>query len=415
MLAEIITIGDEILIGQIVDTNSAWMGVCLNENGIKVHQITSVSDNKQHIIEALDAATKRVDIILITGGLGPTRDDITKQTLSEYFNAKLVFNAEAFKDVEHVFKIRGREVTEINRKQAELPENCVALSNKNGTAPGMWFEEKGKVFVSMPGVPYEMKALMTNEVIPRLKKKFELPVIMHKTVLTQGIGESMLAEMIEAWEDSLAKENISLAYLPSIGSVRLRLSTRGKDEAVLKQTIDRKVKELQALAGNYIYGYDNETLEGILGNILLQNKKTISTAESCTGGYMAHMITSVPGSSEYFKGSVISYANEVKINVLGVKRETIEKHGAVSQETVEQMAANVRKKLNTDYSIAVSGIAGPTGGTPEKPVGTVWIAIATPDKVISRKFLFGDNRGRNIHLAAITGLNMLRKELLATS
>ncbi len=415
MLAEIITIGDEILIGQIVDTNSAWMGVCLNENGIKVHQITSVSDNKQHIIEALDAATKRVDIILITGGLGPTRDDITKQTLSEYFNAKLVFNAEAFKDVEHVFKIRGREVTEINRKQAELPENCTALSNKNGTAPGMWFEEKGKVFVSMPGVPYEMKALMTNEVIPRLKKKFELPVIMHKTVLTQGIGESMLAEMIEAWEDSLAKENISLAYLPSIGAVRLRLSTRGKDESTLKQVIDRKVKELQALAGNYIYGYDNETLEGILGNILSQKKKTISTAESCTGGYMAHMITAIAGSSEYFKGSVISYADEVKINVLGVKPETIEKHGAVSQETVEQMAANVRKKLNTDYSIAVSGIAGPTGGTPEKPVGTVWIAIATPDKVISRKFLFGDNRGRNIHLSAITGLNMLRKELLATS
>ncbi|HXB12467.1 MAG TPA: competence/damage-inducible protein A [Bacteroidia bacterium] len=415
MLAEIITIGDEILIGQIVDTNSAWMGVCLNENGIKVHQITSVSDNKQHIIEALNAAIKRVDIILITGGLGPTRDDITKQTLSEYFNAKLVFNAEAFKDVEHVFKIRGREVTEINRKQAELPENCTALSNKNGTAPGMWFEEKGKVFVSMPGVPYEMKALMTNEVIPRLKKKFELPVIMHKTVLTQGIGESMLAEMIEAWEDSLAKENISLAYLPSIGSVRLRLSTRGKDEAALKQTIDRKVKELQALAGNYIYGYDNETLEGILGSILLQKKKTVSTAESCTGGYMAHMITSISGSSEYFKGSVISYADEVKINVLGVKAETIEKHGAVSQETVEQMAANVRKKLNTDYSIAVSGIAGPSGGTPEKPVGTVWIAIATPDKVISKKFLFGDNRGRNIHLSAITGLNMLRKELLATS
>jgi nicotinamide-nucleotide amidase len=415
MLAEIITIGDELLIGQVVDTNSAWMGTLLNNNGIKVHQITSVSDNREHIIEALTEAAKRADIILITGGLGPTKDDITKVTLCNYFNTELVFNAEAFKDVEYVFKIRGREVTEVNRKQAEIPKNCIPLSNKNGTAPGMWFEEKGKIYVSMPGVPYEMKAIMENDVIPRLKKKFDLPVILHKTVLTQGIGESVLAEKIEAWEDSLAKENIKLAYLPSPGMVRLRLTTSGKDAAVVKQTIDRKVKELIPLAESYIYGYDNDTLEELVGKLLLQKHKTLSTAESCTGGYIAHLITSIAGSSEYFKGSVVSYANEIKENVLGVKAETLGKHGAVSQQTVEEMVAGVSSKLNTDYAIAVSGIAGPGGGTAEKPVGLVWIAIKTPIKVFSKKFQFGDNRERNIRVTAITALNMLRKEILATS
>jgi nicotinamide-nucleotide amidase len=415
MVAEIITIGDELLIGQVVDTNSAWMGTLLNNNGIKVHQITSVSDNREHIIQALTDAAKRVDIIFITGGLGPTKDDITKATLCDYFKVGLRFDEEAFKDVEYVFKIRGREVTEINRKQAELPTNCTALRNKNGTAPGMWFEEKGKVYVSMPGVPYEMKAIMTDEVIPRLKKKFELPVIMHKTVLTQGIGESMLAEKIEKWEDSLAAENIKLAYLPSPGMVRLRLTTSGKDLASIKEKIDRKAKELIPLAENYIYGYEDETLEGIVGKLLLERKQTLSTAESCTGGYIAHLITSISGSSDYFKGSVVSYANEVKINTLGVKKETIEKHGAVSQQVVEEMAAGVSSKLNTDYAIAVSGIAGPTGGTPEKPLGYVWIAIKTPTKLFSKSFQFGDNRERNIRITAITALNMLRKEILATS
>jgi|SRR6185312_3350728 len=412
MLAEIITIGDELLIGQVVDTNSAWMGSFLSNNGIKVHQITSVSDNREHIIEALQAAAKRADIILITGGLGPTKDDITKSTLCDYFKVGLRFDAEAFKDVEHIFKIRGREVTAINRKQAELPTNCIALRNKNGTAPGMWFEDKGKVYVSMPGVPYEMKALMADEVMPRLKKKFELPFILHRTVLTQGIGESMLAEKIEAWEDSLAKENIKLAYLPSVASVRLRLTTSGKDEASIKEKIDRKVKELIPLAESYIYGYEDDTLEGIVGKLLLERKQTLSTAESCTGGYIAHLITSISGSSDYFKGSVVAYANEVKMKALGVKAETIEKHGAVSQQVVEEMAAGACKQLNTDYSIAVSGIAGPGGGTAEKPVGFVWIAIKTPKKVLSKSFQFGDNRERNIRTTAITALNWLRKEIL---
>ena len=413
MLCEIITIGDEILIGQIVDTNSAWMGTILNETGIKVHQITSVSDNREHILTALKEASERADIILITGGLGPTRDDITKHTLCEYFNVSLHLDEKVLEDVTALFKRFGRGVTDINRKQAEIPENCTPLHNKNGTAPGMWFEEKGKIYVSMPGVPFEMKALMKDEVLPRLKKKFTLPVIIHKNVLTQGSGESMLAEKIADWETSLAQEEIKLAYLPSISMVRLRLSISGKDAKVLQERIDRKVSELQKIAGQHIYGYDNETLEGIVGNLLKENKQSLSTAESCTGGYIAHRIVSVPGSSTYFKGAIVAYDYEIKINELGVSNDTLKKHGAVSQEVVEQMAASVRKKLNTDYSIAVSGIAGPDGGTEEKPVGTVWIAIATPTQVISKLFQFGGDRERNIVATGLTALNMLRKEILA--
>jgi nicotinamide-nucleotide amidase len=413
MLAEIITIGDEILIGQIVDTNSAWMGTVLNESGIKVYQITSVSDNREHILTALKEASQRADIILITGGLGPTRDDITKHTLCEYFNTKLRLDESILVDVTNIFEKFGRPVTEVNRRQAEVPENCIPLHNKSGTAPGMWFDVNGKIYVSMPGVPFEMKGLMTEEVIPRLKKKFTLPVIIHKNVLTQGIGESVLAEMIVDWEDSLAKEEIKLAYLPSTSLVRLRLSISGKDTNVLNERIERKVAELQKLIGQHIYGYDDETLEGNVGKLLKQKKQTLSTAESCTGGFIAHKIVSIPGSSDYFKGGIISYANEVKINELGVNKEALEKHGAVSQEVVEQMAIGARKKLNTDYSIAVSGIAGPDGGTEEKPVGTVWIAIATPTKVFSKKFRFAGNRERNIIISGLNGLNMLRKEILA--
>ncbi len=415
MQAEIITIGDEILIGQIVDTNSAWMGTLLNENGIKVYQITSVSDNRQHILNALKEASERADIILITGGLGPTRDDITKHTLCEYFNAKLRLDKDILVDVTNIFKKFGREVTEINRKQAEVPENCIPLHNYNGTAPGMWFEEKGKIYVSMPGVPFEMKALMAEEVIPRLKKKFTLPFIMHKNVLTQGIGESALAEKISSWEDSLAIENITLAYLPSPSLVRLRLSTRGTDANKMQDSINRKVAELKKIAGDYIYGYDNDTMESVVGALLLKRKETISTAESCTGGYIAHRITSIAGSSDYFKGAIISYANEIKTKELGVSEEILKEHGAVSQPVVEQMAKTARERLNTDYSIAVSGIAGPGGGTPEKPVGTVWIAIATPQRVFSKRWIFAGNRERNILVTGLTALNMLRKELLSNS
>ena len=415
MLTEIITIGDELLIGQVVDTNSARMAKLLNEHGIKVHQVTSVSDSKEHIIKALTEAAQRADIILITGGLGPTKDDITKNTLCEYFHTGLCFNADVYKDVENMFKIRGRNVTEINKKQAEIPENCIPLRNKNGTAPGMWFEEKGKVYVSLPGVPYEMVALMEDEVVPRLEKKFKFPAIVHKTILTQGIGESSLAQKIEAWEDSLAKENIKLAYLPSPGMVRLRLSTSGDDAAQLKQKIAQKVEELIPLAGKYIYGYGQDTLEGVIGKLLLEKGKTLGTAESCTGGYIAHLITTVPGSSEYFKGAVVAYSNEIKEKWLGVTKATLQQYGAVSQQTVEEMAQGAGEKLHTDYVIAVSGIAGPGGGTPEKPVGTVWIAIKTPYKVFSHCFLFGAHRARNIQIAAITALNMLRRELVSES
>lgn len=412
MKAEIITIGDELLIGQVIDTNSAFIAVKLNEAGIHVHQITSVSDNAEHIIEALENATQLADIIIMTGGLGPTNDDITKLTLCKYFNVGLRFDDEAYKDVEYMFKIRGREVTEVNRKQAELPENCSALRNKNGTAPGMWFDVKNKVYISMPGVPYEMKAIMEDEAIPKLKEKFSLPVIVHRNVLTIGIGESVLAEKIAAWENSLAQNNIKLAYLPSIGMVRLRLSTSGDDKSVLEKKVQKKIGELQHLVGEYIYGYENDTLEGIVGKLLKERKQTVSLAESCTGGYISHLLTSIAGSSAYFQGSVIAYSYDIKELELGVDKEVLNIRGAVSQEVVEKMASSVRKKFNTDYSIAVSGIAGPDGGTPEKPVGLVWIAISTPERIFSKKYQFANNRLRNIQMTANAALNLLRKEMV---
>lgn len=412
MQAEIITIGDEILIGQVVDTNSAWMAALLNENGIKVYQITSVSDNSEHIMEALREAEKRADIILLTGGLGPTRDDITKTTLCNYFGTELRFDADVMKDVELFLKQYSRRLTDLNKRQAEVPENCIALRNKNGTAPGMWFEENSKVYISLPGVPYEMKGLMTDEVIPRLKQKFELPYIINKTILTIGIAESALAEKISAWEDSLAPAGITLAYLPAPSMVRLRLSCNGEDRSAIEKGIAIKLSELQALVGEHIYGYDNDTLQEIIGKNLTETGRTLSIAESCTGGYLSHLVTSVAGSSSYFKGSVVSYSNETKISILGVKPETLEKYGAVSRQTVEEMALRVREKLNTDCSIAASGIAGPGGGTVQNPVGTVWIAVALNGKVKSNKFHFPYNRERNIHVAAINALDMLRRELI---
>ncbi len=416
MQAEIITIGDEILIGQIVDTNSAFMAELLNMNGISVKQISSVSDNAEHIIKALDEAKTRADIILITGGLGPTKDDITKKTLCHYFNTTMRFDEQAYQDVVNLFAQYGKEVTPINRLQAEVPATCEVIRNYNGTAPCMWFDVEGKVFVSMPGVPYEMKALMKNQIVPKLKSRFNFPFIFHKTVLTQGIGESALAEIISDWEDSLASSNIKLAYLPAPGMVRLRLSTAGQEEAPLHTAVETKILELTKIIGEFIYGYEtfgqeNETLEQTIGKLLKQKNKTISTAESCTGGYISHLITKVPGSSDYYVGSVISYSYEIKETELGVPKNILETQGAVSQPVVEQMAIAIRQKYHTDYSIAASGIAGPGGGTPEKPVGTVWIAIATPEKVFSQKFQFGNHRERNIQKTANAALNLLRKEL----
>ncbi len=415
MNCEIISIGDEILIGQITNTNAQWMATQLNLAGIPVVQLTTIGDNKEEMLRAFAGAEKRADIILITGGLGPTSDDFTKPVLCEYFNSRLVFNEECFGDVKKIFEGRDLPMLDVNRRQAEVPENCIPIRNKNGTAPGMWFEERKKIFVAMPGVPYEMKAMMSGFVLPMLKEKFRLPAIYHRTVLTQGMGESFLAERIASWERSL--NGIRLAYLPSPGMVRLRLSASGNDAGQLKKMVDAKVTELQRIIPELIYGYENygaenETLEKIAGDLLRKNSKTLSTAESCTGGYLAHLVTSVAGSSDYFKGSIVSYANEIKMSELGVKKETLDSAGAVSKETAEQMALGAKKKFGTDYAIAITGIAGPVGGTKEKPVGTVWISIATPSGIVSEKFVFGDNRERNIRRTSLTALNMLRKELL---
>jgi nicotinamide-nucleotide amidase len=410
MLAEIITIGDELLIGQVIDTNSAWIAEQLNMAGIKVHQITSISDNQEHILQTLKEASSRVQLILITGGLGPTKDDITKQTLCKYFDTSLVFSEEAYKNVENLFYHRGVKVTEVNRQQAMVPANCKVLPNVNGTAPCMWFEKENCIYVSMPGVPFEMKAIMEQEVLPQLLKK-QNQVIIHRTILTEGVGESMLASIIETWEDALP-EFIKLAYLPQPGMVRLRLTAYGNDREMLQDAVSKAEKELYPLAGKYIFGYDNDTIESVVGQILRQKGMSLSTAESCTGGNIAQLITSIAGSSDYFKGSVVAYSNEIKEKMLGVPHQTLVDHGAVSEQTVIAMAEGIRKKFETDYSIAVSGIAGPGGGTDEKPVGTTWIAVATPTGTTARKFLLGDHRGRNIRKASMAALNMLRGKLI---
>ena len=407
MKASIITIGDEILIGQIVDTNSAWIAEEFNNFGIDVYRIISVSDNKDDIIKVLNENLQLVDIIIFTGGLGPTNDDITKKVLNEYFGGKLVFHEQTLDHINTLFKLRGIKVNELNKSQALLPDNCTVLPNVHGTAPGMWFEKDNKIVVSLPGVPYEMKTIILEHVIPALKLRFDLPVILHKTVLTQGIAESILAEKLNNWEKDL--QNIKVAYLPSPGKVRIRLTVQGNDKNNLKQMIDKNILLLNNIIGEYIYGYDDDTLENIIGKLLIREGKTLSTAESCTGGAVASIITSVSGSSKYFKGSVVAYDNMLKINTLNVKGEDILNFGAVSEQVVSQMANGVMDLFNTDYAIATSGIAGPTGGTPEKPVGTVWIAVCSKEKTITKKFMFGDHRGRNITRSVLSSLNMLRK------
>ncbi len=410
MLAEIITIGDELLIGQVIDTNSAWIAEQLNVIGIRVHQITSISDNEAHILKTLTEASHRVQLILITGGLGPTKDDITKHTLCKYFDTSLVFSEDAYKNVEKLFSARGVAVTEINRLQAMVPANCKVIPNVNGTAPCMWFEKDGCIYVSMPGVPFEMKAIMEEEIIPRLLDKLN-QVIIHRTILTEGVGESALASQIEPWEDSLPSF-IKLAYLPQPGIVRLRLTAYGTDRSELQIAINKAEKDLYSYAGKYIFGFDNDTLESVIGQLLRSKGMTLSTAESCTGGNIAQLITSIAGSSDYFKGSVVAYSNEIKEQFLGVPQQVITEYGAVSEQTVIAMAEGIRQRFVTDYSIAVSGIAGPGGGSMEKPIGTTWIAVATPNGTFARKFLFGDHRGRNIRKASVAALNMLRGKII---
>lgn len=407
---EIINIGDELLIGQVVNTNASWMAEQLNLSGFSVRHISVIGDTREQILEALSEAGKRADIVLLSGGIGPTRDDITKMTLCEFFKTKLVFNEEAFRDVEAIFARRGFAVTELNRQQAELPETCTGIPNPFGTARGMWFEKDKTIFVSMPGVPFEMKAMMSNEILPRLKEKFQPGTIYHQTILTQGVGESFLAAEIEKWENELPPA-IRLAYLPQPGIVRLRLSGSGAVEAEIRESVEKEVKKLEALIPEYIYGYNEDTLEEIVGRELTLKGASLATAESCTGGYIAHLLTSVPGSSGYFKGSVVAYSNEIKERFLGVTPESLEKYGAVSEAVVREMAIGARERFNTDYVIATSGIAGPSGATKDKPVGTTWIGIATPDEVIASHFLFGDSRDRNIRRTALQALNMLRKQI----
>ncbi|MCA6379301.1 MAG: competence/damage-inducible protein A [Cytophagales bacterium] len=410
ILAELLTIGDEILYGQIVDTNSQWMSVELDKVGIKVIRKTTVGDQEDEILTAFAEAEKRADIILITGGLGPTSDDLTKPLLAKYFDCKLEIHEEALQEITAFFKSRGREMIEPNRQQAALPVCCTKITNPIGTAPGMWFEKNGKVFMSMPGVPHEMKKMMTERVIPKLKEKFQTPNIYHRVIRTIGIGESFLAEKIATWENSLP-EHIKLAYLPSLGEVKLRLTGFSNSSSQLESEIDVLVEKLKVIAGDYIYGYGDESIEVAIGKMLRERKLTLSMAESCTGGYLTHLITSVPGCSDYFLGSMIPYAYEIKMRQLGVKPEVLEKYGAVSEPTIIEMANIVRAKFNTDIGVATSGIAGPGGATPEKPVGMVWIAYSDKHQTVTKKLQISNDRAINIKMASMAVINLIRMSL----
>ncbi|MGN7989546.1 competence/damage-inducible protein A [Pedobacter sp. 22226] len=413
MLAEIITIGDEILIGQIVDTNSAWMAKQLNLIGVSVKQITSVSDEEQHILEALAQAEKRADIILITGGLGPTKDDITKKTLAKYFNMGFRNDAGALEMVRQIFEKYKRPLLDVNIQQADVPDGCEVIVNRNGTAPCMWFEQNNKIFVSMPGVPYEMMYLMDDEILPRITSRFKLPAIVHKTILTANIGESFLAKEIEEIEDNLP-QHIKLAYLPKLGQVRLRLSAKGNNEAELKAEVEVYAKQIIAKVNQFVVIDEDIALEKAIINIMKEKGLTLSTAESCTGGYIAHLITQHPGCSSVYWGGAVAYAYELKESILGVKENTLTTFGAVSEETVTEMAEGAIKHFKTDYAIAVSGIAGPDGGTEDKPVGTVWIAISSRHKTVAKVFNFSNKRIQNIERSAASALTMLLNLLKET-
>ncbi|AFD06939.1 competence/damage-inducible protein A [Solitalea canadensis] len=406
MLAEIITIGDEILIGQVIDTNSAWMGQKLNEIGIAVKQITSISDHQEAILNGLTEALQHADIILITGGLGPTKDDITKHTLCKFFGAELVLNEDALENVKQIFARFNRPLIDVNIKQAEVPDNCVVIQNKNGTAPGMWFEYNGKIVVSMPGVPFEMMGMMEDYVLPALKKRFDVDNILHKTIITAGLGESFLAKEIEDIEDALPA-NIKLAYLPKLGQVRLRLSAIGTNKNLLLEQVENFSSQITARIPNHIIALEDISIQEAILKRLTENGLKLATAESCTGGYMAHLFTSIPGSSLAYVGGAVSYSNTLKQQMLGVKSQTLEQFGAVSEETVKEMALGALKNYGADYSIACSGIAGPDGGTEEKPVGTVWVAVANKHKVLAKKFQFGNKRMQNIERTAINGFYFL--------
>ena len=408
----IITIGDELLIGQVVDTNSAWMAQALNKAGITVFRRVAVADNKQQIWDSLEEESAKADVILITGGLGPTADDITKPLLCEYFGGTLKVDEASLNNVRYLFEeVFKRPVTDRNLKQAEVPDNCTVLLNKRGTAPGMLFEKNGKIFVSMPGVPFEMQGMMTDDVIPYLEKKFTLPFISHRTLVTFGVGESTLADMIQEFEEALPL-HIKLAYLPNYGIVRLRLSATGIDRAALDNEIDPLFINLQELVKEFLVTNEDEGMEKVLGKLLLSRNERVCTAESCTGGYIAHLITSIPGSSAFYDGSVVSYSYKAKEDLLQVSEKTLTAFGAVSEEVVIEMAKGSIKNIQADYAIAVSGIMGPGGGLPGKPVGTVWVAVGNAEKQLAKKFHFRFDRQKNIQVTAMNALNLLRVFIL---
>lgn len=413
MQAEIITIGDEILIGQIIDTNSAFIAKELNKIGVSVYQITSVQDDKTHILKALKEAEDNADIIILTGGLGPTKDDITKKTIAEYFEDSLVRNQSVTENIENLWKNYINQVpSQVNLDQALVPSKAQVLMNAFGSAPGMWLEKNSKVFISLPGVPFEMKGLMTNEVIPKLQKTYKFPYILHKTILTYGLGESSLAARIETWEDALPNY-IKLAYLPSLGRVRLRLTAKGIDLKVLETEMQNQVTMLLPQINDIFVGYEeDESLETIIGKQLTVLGKTLATAESCTGGKIAESLTSIAGASNFFKGSIVSYATQSKIDVLHISEELIKQYSVVSAQVAEAMATNVLQIFNTDYAIATTGNAGPTKGDADAEVGTVFIAIATKSRVYSEIFNFGNHRTKVINRATNKAFEMLQKEIL---
>ena len=413
MKATIVTIGDEILIGQIIDTNSGFIAKSLDKIGVEIHEMISISDDKQHILNTFAQLQNKVDLVIITGGLGPTKDDITKHTFCEFFDDILVVNNNVLAHVTQMIEgFYKRPITQLNKDQALVPSKCTVLHNQMGTAPGMWIKKENTVFISLPGVPYEMKYLVDNEVVPKIVQEYKRPYIIHKTILTYGEGESKVAERIEDWENKLP-QFIKLAYLPSPGRVRLRLSARGTDKNMLEETIQENVESLIKIIGDIIVGFDeNETLEVVVGRLLKQENKTIATAESCTGGKIAEVMTSVSGASNYFKGSIVCYATEVKVNVLGIGRDLINKHSVVSEEVVKEMALSIKKIMKTDYAIATTGNAGPTKGDAKADIGTVFIAIATPIEVVVQEYNFGQPRDKVIDRAVNKSLEMLQKEIL---
>ena len=413
MKAAIVTIGDEILIGQIVDTNSSYIAKALDKIGIATHEMLSISDDKQHILDTFHSLQNKVEVVIVTGGLGPTKDDITKKTFCDYFEDNLVENDVVLVHVKSIIEgIYKRPITQMNRDQALVPTKAKVLFNQAGTAPGMWMEKENTVFISLPGVPYEMKYLIDNEVIPNLVQKFERPYIVHQTIMTYGRGESMIAEQIEEWEDNLP-DFIKLAYLPSPGKVRLRLTARGTNEELLKNDIKNQVEKLDLLIHDIIVGYnEDEPIEVVLGRLLTEKKLTISTAESCTGGKIAATLSAVPGASNYFKGSVVSYATQAKIDVLEIDENLIAKHGVVSAEVASEMVKSVQKMMKSDYAIATTGNAGPTKGDEDAELGTVFIGIATPNDVFVEEFNFGQPREKVIDRAVSKGLELIYKEIL---